>query len=396
MKTFSMGIAAAALAIPLMGLPAQVRAQYLVIGNDEKILWDDAGKAVNKPPGKDTVTIVDISNGAKPRILGSLPLMNTIVGPPVNLAVTPDERLALVVNSLDWVSDGSGGWKSAPDNKMYVIDIKASPPAQIGTVELGKQASGMAINRTGDLALVANRAENTVSVLAIKGKDVKMIDTVAVSAPGAASDSVSSVAISPNGKLALVTKAAANKIAVLKIDGQKVTYAGNDINVGVFPYNVQIAPNGKIAIVNNTGNGGSSDGHADTVGIIDLQADPPRVIDYVVVGDGPEGLAISPAGNLAVSLILNGSNASKTAFFRHDHSYISILKIDDKKVRKVGEAEVGGLAEGIGFSPDGKYLYVGNFLDSDLTIFKVQGTKLMRMGSLKLPGHPASLRTSVP
>src|ERR1700746_3895277 len=98
--------------------------------------------------------------------------MNTITGPPVNLAIPPDRHLALVANSLDWVKDGEG-WKGVPDNKVYVIDLTTSPPTHFGTVEAGKQASGMAINRAGTLALVANRAEGSGSVAASGGKTVK-------------------------------------------------------------------------------------------------------------------------------------------------------------------------------------------------------------------------------
>jgi DNA-binding beta-propeller fold protein YncE len=77
---------------------------------------------------------------------------------------------------------------------------------------------------------------------------------------------------------------------------------------------------------------------------------------------------------------------------------VSLLKIDTakKKVWKVSEAEVGGLAEGIAFSPDGKFLYVGNFLDSDVTILRLQGDRLKTVGRLQLPGHPASMRGSTP
>ena len=35
--------------------------------------------------------------------------------------------------------------------------------------------------------------------------------------------------------------------------------------------------------------------------IIDLEIKPPRVIDKVVVGDGPKGLAISSKGDVAVA-----------------------------------------------------------------------------------------------
>jgi DNA-binding beta-propeller fold protein YncE len=380
-------------ALPLLSASAQ--AQLIISGNDEKQNWDATGKQVNSPPGNDTVSIIDIKDRAKPRIVASLTLMNTVVGPPVNLAITPDQKLALVANSLDWVKDGDG-WKGSPDNKLYVIDLTASPPKQIATLELGKQPSGMAINKAGTLALVANRADDTVSVLTISGKEVKVVDTVSVSAGGATKEQVSAVAITPDGKRALVSKFAAHKVALLDIDGTKVTYSKYDMPTGLWPYNVAITPNGKLAIAGNNGGSGSADGQIDTAAIIDMEAKPPRVIDQVVVGDGPEGLAISPTGAYAVEVILNGSNAAHDKFFYHPHSYVSLLKIDGKRVRKVSQTDVGGLAEGVAFSPDGKYLYVGNFLDSDMTILRLEGDRLVKVGTLKLPGHPASMRGSTP
>ena len=382
-----------ATAAPLLASGAH--AQLIISGNDEKQTWDAAGKQINHPPGNDTVSIIDIKDRTKPRIVASLPLMNTVVGPPVNLAITPDQQLALVANSLDWVKDGDS-WKGAPDNKLYVIDLTTSPPQQIATVELGKQPSGMAINKAGTLALVANRADDTVSVLSISGKEVKVVDTVSVSSGGANKEQASAVAITPDGKRALVAKFAAHKVALLAIDGTTVTYGKYDMPTGLWPYNVAITPNGKLAIAGNNGGAGSSDGQVDTAAIIDMEADPPRVIDQVVVGDGPEGLAMSPTGAYAVEVILNGSNQARDKFFYHPHSYVSLLKIDGKKVRKVSQAEVGGLAEGVAFSPDGRYLYVGNFLDGDVTILRLEGDRLVKAGTLKLPGHPASMRGSTP
>src|ERR1700719_762266 len=164
-------------------LPIEGRAQLLITGNDEKVSFDEnTGKTITHPAGKDTVSIIDITDPTKPRIVANLPLMNTITGPPVNLAITPDQHLALVANSLDWVKDGEG-WKGVPDNKIYVIDLTTSPPVQIGTVEAGKQPSGMAINRAGTLALVANRADDSVSMLSIEGKSVKLVGTVSVANP---------------------------------------------------------------------------------------------------------------------------------------------------------------------------------------------------------------------
>jgi YVTN family beta-propeller protein len=365
-------------------------AQHMIIGVDNKVYWDADGKPVFSPPGKDAVVVVDIADRLNPRIVGTLPLMNSVFGPPTNLAITPDESLALVANSMDWVQEG-GAWKGVPGNDIFVIDLKANPPALIATVKGGKQPSGMAINRAGNLALVTNRADNSITVLSIHGKDVKVIDSIAMG------EQVSSVAFTADGKRAVASKNVNNKAAMLAVDGDKVTYAKYDMLVGLFPYNLGIAPNGKIALTANNGNAGAADGNVDTVSVIDLEATPPRVIDQVVVGDGPEGFAISPTGEIAVAILLRGSNANKSAFFYNRNGSVAVLKIDGKKVTKVGEVEVRGLPEGVVFSPDGKYLYVGNYMDDDVSILKVDGTTVTDTGKrFTVPGHPASMRGVVP
>jgi DNA-binding beta-propeller fold protein YncE len=379
-----------------MSLTAAAQAQYLIIGNDEKVAFDD-GKQVLSPPGNDTVTIVDISDRAKPRLVVNLQLENSIVGPPTNLAITPDNKLALVANSLDVVKDGDN-LKAVPDNKIYVIDLTASPPAVIATVQTGKQPSGLAINHAGNLALVANRAENTVGVLSISGKTVSLVGTVALAPPDTPSQQVSAVAITPDGKHALAIKALANKASLLDINGTTVTYKNYDMITGVFPYNVQFTADGKLGIVNNNGAAGAADGQVDTVAVIDMTLDPPRVTDQVVVGDGPEGLAVSPTAGYAVSLLTNGAgNVPKNAFFHHDHAIAALLKSDGKTVRKVGQTEVGTLSEGIAFSPDGRFVYVANWGEQNLVPYRLEGDKLVAVGTpLKLPGHPVSMRGSTP
>ncbi len=363
------------LATALAACPPPALADLMVIGNDEKVVFDAEGNRTFVAPGKDTISIVDITDREAPKILISFPLMNSIFGPPVNLAITPDERLAIVANSVDWIQDGAN-WKPGPDTKLYVLNLKTSPVSHIATVEIGKQPSGLAINRAGNLALVANRADKSISVLSIQGNDVKLIDTVAM------------------GKRALATKFPAHKIALLAIDGQKVTYTKHDMPVGLWPYNIDITPNGKIGISADNGNSGAPDGHVDTVSIIDLEHQPPRVIDRVVVGDAPEGFAISPKGDVAVAVLLGGASVAKTMWFNTKRNgSLAVLKIDGKKVTKVGEVEVGGLPEGVVFSPDGKYLYVGNYTDRDVSILKVDGTKITDTGKkLRLPGQPASMR----
>jgi DNA-binding beta-propeller fold protein YncE len=374
----------------LAGASLRAEAQFLVVGDDNKLHWDDAGKPVFTEPGKDEVVIVDIRDREHPTIAATLPLTNTVIGPPTNLAVTPDEKLAFVANSLTYQQEGTG-FKPSPDNKIYVIDLTAKPPKLTATVEVGRQPSGMAVNRAGDLTLVANRADNSVSVMSIEAGQVKVVDTVPLG------DTVSAVAITPDGKHALVTKHAANKVAWLEIDGSKVTYGKKDFSVGVWPYNVQITADGRYALTANQGNGGAADGGAGSVTVIDLKADPPHVVDHLGVDPLPEGLGVSPAAPLAVVVAINGSGASpKGAWFSRPNSMLDVLSTGGGHVHETGAVKAGRLAEGIAFSPDGGYLYVGNFVDSDLEIYKVEGDTLRETGKLKLPGHPASVRGSTP
>ena len=191
------GFAPAAVVVALAS--GSAAAQIMIVGNDAKVSWDAAGKLSRHEAGHDTLSIVDMSKPAALRIIATIPLDNSIVGPPTNLAITPSREIALVANSVNGVPK-DGGFDVVSDDRLFVIDLKASPLAVIATLTLGKKPSGMAINAAGTLALVANRDDGTVSVLSIDGKMVKLIGSVSV---GTAADSVSAVAITPDGKRAL-------------------------------------------------------------------------------------------------------------------------------------------------------------------------------------------------
>jgi DNA-binding beta-propeller fold protein YncE len=146
-------------------------APFMIVGNDEKLAFDDSGKAILSLPGKDSVLIVDLANPLSPKITANLQLKNSVVGPPVNLDIDPTGSIAIVADSMDVIKDGDA-LKAVPDDKIYVIDLKANPPKLAATLTGDKQPSGLSINPAGTLALVANRAGKSITVLSIKGTDV--------------------------------------------------------------------------------------------------------------------------------------------------------------------------------------------------------------------------------
>ena len=370
----------------LASVSAAQAAPFMIVGDDAKADYDAAGKPVVNPTGKDAVLIVDLAKPEDPKIVATLPLENSIVGPPTNLAISPNGAIALVADSIT-VTQDNGVNKAGPTNKLFVIDMKATPPKLVDTLELGKQPSGLSFSPKGDMALVCNRADGSISVLKIEGTKVTVTATIPVSA------GVSHVEFAPDGKHAYAVRSPDNRVAVLTIDGDKVTYdKATDIPTSLFPYNIVIAPNGKLALTADNGGGGSSDGSMDMVSVIDLEGAHPHTIARVNVEDAPEGLAMSPKGNIAVVVNVNGSNMPNAWFF-HKTGSVTVLKIDGMKVTAIKTIQVGRLPESAMFSPDGRYIYVGNYLDNDFSILKVNGTDVVDTGKrFKVPGHPASGR----
>src|SRR5438105_3797299 len=199
-----------------LALPLAVAAELALSANDNKVTLVNGVVTVVQNPPVDTVTIIDLKS-SPPKILAEIEAPASVVGPPLSVALTPDESLALVTAAMK--IDPTDTTKQAPDNRLVVIDLKSTPPKVIAELEAGKGAAGVSINRQGTLALVANRSEGTVSVFTIEGKNVTPAGTVTL---GDAKTGVSHVAISPDGKLALATRDGDDRISVLTIDGSKI------------------------------------------------------------------------------------------------------------------------------------------------------------------------------
>ena len=369
-------------------------ADLLIVGNDEKMTWNEDGQLIKRPTDKnDNIMIYDLkSNPLSPKLIGKLNLVNSIFGPPSNIAVSSDEKFAYVANSLNWIQkDGEWGWE--PGDMLYVIDLKHNG-SLLSTITVGKQPSGIDITPDNKYLIVTNRAENSISLIELNGKKSRVVQTIDVI------DSPAGISISPNGKTALFVKKDVNKVGVIHIKDSNMTYDPLlDINVGIEPYNVKISPKGNIALVNNIGATNGNDGNVDTVSVIDLTVARPFVIDQVSVGDGPEGLTFNHDGTMAISVLINGSHKAKadpaTAWAYNKNGAIAILKIDGKKVIKSQHIEVGGMPEGAVFNKDGSYLYVGNFKSRDISILKVENGIVKNSGKrIELESSPGSMGRS--
>jgi len=200
---------------------------------------------------------------------------------------------------------------------------------------------------------------------------------------------VSHAAITPDGKMALVSRDGDDRISVLSIEGTKVEHTKRDLNAGLRPYGVDISSKGDIAVVANIGRG---QGDADTASLIDLRANPPRVVDTITVGQTPEGIKLSPDGSLVAIIAMNGSNKPRQSPFFNDHGNLVLLRVSGGKLSKVAEAPIGHWSQGAAFSPDGRTILVGNMVEKEVWVFEWDGSALKQTAKLKVNGGSAAVR----
>jgi DNA-binding beta-propeller fold protein YncE len=378
-STFTAGVLAALL------MPFAATAQIAVSSNDGKAILVDGAAKMPDNPAPDTVTVIDLG-ASPPKVLAELQAPSSVAGPPQNVAITPDESLALV--SANMKLDPNDPKKLAPDNRVSVIDLKANPPAVVATLEAGKSPAGISINRAGNMALIANRGEGTVSIFTISGKAVTAAGKVDFGDP---KSQPSSAAFTPDGKMALVTRDGDHKISILSVDGTKVEDTKRMLTGGFRPYPVQVSPKGDIAAVGNQGGGA---GDIDTINMIDMKAKVPRIVHTIDVGQIVEGLAFSNDGSHLAVTAQDGSNRPASNPFHNAKGLLVVFKVDGTTLTKAAELRTGVWDQGVAWSRDGKTLLVQSMGEQLLSVVSFDGKTLKATGEIKTKGGPEGIRTA--
>jgi len=375
---------AAAVLAPVL-MPLAANAQIAVSANDGKAILVDGASKMPDNPAPDTVTIIDLG-ATPPKVLGEVQAPSSVAGPPQNVAITPDESIALVSSNMKL--DPADPKKLAPDNRVSVIDLKANPPAVIATLEAGTSPAGISINRAGNLALIANRGDGTVSIFTIAGKTVTAAGKVDFGNPKAGP---SATAFSPDGKTVLVTRDGDHKISILSVDGTKVEDSKRMLTGGFRPYPVQVSPKGDIAVVGNQGGGA---GDIDTINVIDMKAKVPRIVHTIDVGQIVEGVAFSNDGSHVAVTAQDGSNRPKTNPFHNEKGLLVVFKVDGTNVTKAADLRTAVWNQGVAWSRDGKTLLVQSMGEQLLSVVSFDGKTLKATGEIKTKGGPEGIRTA--
>jgi DNA-binding beta-propeller fold protein YncE len=366
-------------------------ADIIVSAQDGKFVRVDGRATFPEPAPSDSLVVIDASQ-TPPAVKGLVEgLEHTVQGPPQAVAVTPDGKLAIVAapTRYDYTAK-----KELFDNFVQVIDIESNPPKLLVRVDVGAHTNGLTINRDGTLLLAAG-LDGTVKVLAIDGKNVKLIDTVKVG-----EKRLSGISFTHDGKAAIVAQRDENGAAVLNIDGMSVKLSNEKISTGVTPYAVDLSSDGKWAIIGNTGVQGMAGlvgrtaGDADVVTLVDVSARPFRAVQHISVANTPEGVAISPDGKWIVVSSMAGSNLTPDNPGRNKLGKLALFAIQDGAATKVNEVPGGEAAQGVVFTQDSKTVLVQFDVERALAVYTVRDGRLVDTGTrIKLAAGPVSIRS---
>jgi DNA-binding beta-propeller fold protein YncE len=374
--------------VALLALAGPATAELMASGNDTKAVLVDGVNTVVANPAPETVTVYDLAS-TPPRLVATVAAPNSVTGPPFSVAFTPDERLLLV--SSNQKIDPANPARTIADNRLSVIDLQASPPAVVQTLETGAGPAGISVNRAGTLALVAYREAGMVGVFRIRNARLEPVGTVEIAAPASG---VSHVAITPDGRHALVTRDGDFFLTVLAIEGETVTRTARTFSAGLRPYGVVIGPDGRFGVVANIGRG---NGDEDTVSMIDMRGAPAtwRVVETISVGQTPESLQLSPDGRVLAVVVVGGSNKPANSPFL-GQGVVRTYRVEGLRLVPAGEAPIGAWAQGAVFSADGRRLFAQSMVDRNIRSYAVAADgSIQESGApIALPGGGAALRTA--
>lgn len=171
-------------------------------------------------------------------------------------------------------------------------------------------------------------------------------------------------AMSPNGAQAWFTSYNGNSVRFFDTSTRQ-ELPGSPLSVGTTPWDVVFSPDGNHAWVSNY-QVASPSGTGTTVSIIDTTRSPPTVTGAVIVGTGPQGMAMSPDGTRL--WVANYSSAG-----------VSVIntRLNPPSVVATVALPAGASPNAVAISPDGMRAlvtdYLGNVYVISTSTFAVLG-----------------------
>ncbi|MDX2212300.1 MAG: hypothetical protein SFY66_03325 [Oculatellaceae cyanobacterium bins.114] len=375
---------------PDRATPMTFQGRYLVSISDADMLasaYVDGQLGLRE--GRDALSVIPLGGHVRDLRAYETEASNSVAGPPVAVAVTPDGRYAIVIETFRPRPDGDWQNQRFSDlqhgDRIAVFDLSdPTRPTQIQEMAIAERPDSVSISRDGSLVAVAFNPQGagTETPLAI----------IPFSNGQLGQPVYPSVPRLPQGQriihaewhpqediLAIVVEDAAD-VGFVRVVRQGNTFElqpwGNVVQVEKAPYMARFTPDGRHVIVNGLYWGLDVEGRwseAPRGSVVSIrleagtQADgSPRhaLVSRAMTGVSPEGLTISPNGRYVVTTNLERSylpyNDDRITWF----SSLTLMTLDPQtgQLNRVADYPFDGiLPEAAAFDASSQYLAVVNY-----------------------------------
>lgn len=356
-----------------------------VSANDGKLVRDFGRDLFPADAGPDTLSLVDAGAG---RVLRTVEVVNSIVGPPQAVALSPDGRLAAVAAPVRYDRAAEA---LTFDEVLQLVRFDAD--ATVEEVPIGTHPQSVAFTPDGGRLLVTT-VSGELLVFGLADGSATLTQRLPVS-----TGRLAGLGVLADGSAAIVSLRDEQGAVLVDLVGPDTVARPERISTGVSPYAVDTDAAGTWAVIGSVGQagkavaGGASVADADLITLVDTAARPCRAVDHAAVPSVPEGVAISPDGAWVVALCMAGSQLPPG---RPGHSPTGALVLfanDAGRLRRVCQRPTGAAAQGVAFTGDSRRVLAQLYADRCLAVYEVSGSGLADTGvRIEVPGGPASLR----
>jgi hypothetical protein len=369
-----------------------------------------------------TVTFLDPERLATRSV--SVPVSNSVAGPPTAIALSPDRRFAFVTESFAPRGEGAETFSDLePGSKLALVDLSdLRQPRRVQELEVGRRPEGLSVHPDGDLVAVALHPVDGRQLALVPFVEGRLGTPQYLPVAGVeASERISHVEWHPSGRFLALTLVDRGIVMFMALErgpeGLALTPWGNRVLASKYPFKGRFTPDGRHFLTANLWWGSdvpgfwteAVSGDVTSIRFADAADDGGAVRHFLVgkanVGKDPEGIAISPDGSLVASVNLETSYAPVGDSRRTPYSSVSLMRLDPSSGRLTHLDTVrydGVLPEAATFDRSGRSLAVvtyagierrdgdGGFLD----FFRVTSDdRLVKLrSSADLPAGPHSMQ----
>lgn len=326
--------------------------------------------------------------------IAQVAVSNSVMGPPVSIAVTADGSRGYVVETRGPAPADASKVADLPiGRRLTAVDLSnPMTPTVLGVVDIGTEPTGVDVHPAGGYVAAVTKTPGHQLVIVPVSAESPLGQPMTFSLPGLPeSAEPSCVKWHPGGRHLAVTVPSLNQVLFIEFttdrgDGTAgIAPWGRPVTVGKFPFSGAFTPDGRHFITTDLGWGpdvegfltGAPEGQLSCIAVsgeassvvgneLDLDRTVHTVVSTATVGISPEALAISSDGKFIVTGNIKRSHLPDGDSRQTQGGSLSLVTLSrGGQLSVAGEFAINAMPEGVAFDASGNHVVVSQFRSFD-------------------------------